>query len=46
MTKFARLAFAGLFCLSLAACATPQQDLTPPPAKPVDAKTKLESGQR
>ncbi len=46
MTKLTRLALAGLFCLSLAACATQQQDLTPPPAKPLDAKTKLESGRR
>lgn len=46
MIKLSRLALAGLFCLSLAACATRQQDLTPPPAKPLDAKTKLESGRR
>jgi predicted small lipoprotein YifL len=36
------------FALSLAACAAqqPAADLTPPPAKPYDAKTQLESGRK
>ncbi|CAN7240527.1 MULTISPECIES: hypothetical protein [Bosea] len=42
MTTFARLALAGLFCLSLAACATQPVDTTPPPSKRLDAKTTLE----
>jgi hypothetical protein len=34
--------------LAVAACATtpPAADLTPPPRKPYDAKTQLESGRR
>jgi hypothetical protein len=39
-----------LLALSLAACAQaqsqPQPDLTPPPKKPLDAKTQLETGRR
>lgn len=42
MIKLTRLTLAGLFCLSLAACATQQADPTPPPAKRLDAKTTLE----
>lgn len=42
MIKATRLALAGLFCLSLAACATQAVDTTPPPAKRLDAKTTLE----
>jgi hypothetical protein len=44
-----KLAFAALFTLSLAACATPQPeaDLSPPPQKRVmDPKYDLESGKR
>lgn len=34
-----------LLALSLAACAAQSQpDLTPPPKKPLDAKTQLETG--
>lgn len=34
-----------LLALSLAACAAQSQpDLTPPPGKPLDAKTQLETG--
>jgi len=33
--------------LGLAACATqPQPDFTPPPKKPLDAKTQLETGRK
>lgn len=37
-----------LLALSLAACAAQQAqtDLTPPPKKPLDAKTQLETGRR
>ena len=31
---------------TLAACATKPVDLTPPPKKPLDAKTTLESGRK
>jgi starvation-inducible outer membrane lipoprotein len=44
MKNAARLAVLGLFAFTLAACATqPQADLTPPPAKRLDAKTTLEN---
>lgn len=46
MTKLARLSIAGLVLLALGACATQQPDLTPPPAKRLDAKTTLENGPR
>lgn len=46
MLRASRLVLAGLFALGLAACATPQQDLTPPPAKRLDAKSTLENGPR
>jgi hypothetical protein len=37
--------FAFLLTLSIAACASrAQPDLTPPPKKPLDAKTQLETG--
>lgn len=45
--KIAQLLLAGFFVASLAACAKPRPpegDLTPPPRKPFDAKTQLESG--
>jgi hypothetical protein len=42
MTALSRLALTGLFCLSLAACATQPVDTAPPPAKRLDAKTTLE----
>ncbi|WP_202620524.1 hypothetical protein [Methylocystis heyeri] len=36
-----------LLLLALGACATqPAPDLTPPPRKPADAKTQLESGRQ
>jgi hypothetical protein len=37
-----------LLILALGACATqpPPPDLTPPPRKPADAKTQLESGRQ
>jgi predicted small lipoprotein YifL len=36
-----------LLALSLAACAAQSQpDLTPPPKKPLDAKTQLETGRK
>lgn len=43
-----RLLAALLLALSLAACASaqPQPDLTPPPKKPLDAKTQLETGRQ
>jgi hypothetical protein len=37
--------FAVLLALYVAACASqPQPDFTPPPKKPLDAKTQLETG--
>jgi hypothetical protein len=46
MTPVSRIA-AILLTLAVAACATaPAADLTPPPSKPMDAKTQLESGRR
>jgi hypothetical protein len=37
--------FAVLLALCIAACASqPQPDLAPPPKKPLDAKTQLETG--
>lgn len=47
LKKFFQLLLAGLFAAGLAACAKPtppEGDLTPPPRKPFDAKTQLESG--
>jgi uncharacterized lipoprotein YajG len=47
MMKTLKIAFAALFALTLAACATPQPtaDLTPPPKAQVkDPKFDLESG--
>jgi starvation-inducible outer membrane lipoprotein len=47
MLHASRIALAGLLAFALAACATtPPPDLTPPPAKRLDAKTTLESGPR
>ncbi|MEN5080973.1 hypothetical protein ABE438_00675 [Bosea sp. TWI1241] len=43
MATLTRLALAGFLLTALAACATQQQDLTPPPAKALDAKTTLEN---
>jgi hypothetical protein len=44
LTRF--VVVAALLC-ALAACATtPPADLTPPPRKPLDAKTQLETGRR
>lgn len=44
MLSAARLVLAGLVMLALGACANqPQTDLTPPPAKRLDAKTTLEN---
>jgi hypothetical protein len=44
MIHAARITLAGLLALALAGCAaTPQPDLTPPPAKRLDAKTTLEN---
>ena len=42
MLRATRLTLAGLLALALGACATQQPDLTPPPAKRLDAKTTLE----
>lgn len=42
MLRATRLTLAGLLVLALGACATQQPDLTPPPAKRLDAKTTLE----
>ncbi|WP_168166065.1 hypothetical protein [Bosea sp. PAMC 26642] len=47
MQRAGHLALASFLALALAACATqPATDLTPPPAKRLDAKTTLESGPR
>ena len=48
MTRLLRPAAALLIALSLAACAAQSQtaDLTPPPKKPLDAKTQLETGRK
>jgi hypothetical protein len=47
MQRAGQIILASLLALSLAACATqPASDLTPPPAKRLDAKTTLESGRR
>lgn len=47
MSSALRVALAGLVAASLAACASAPAatpDLTPPPRRPVDAKTQLEYG--
>jgi hypothetical protein len=47
MSSVFRVAAAALVAASLAACASApaaQPDLTPPPRRPVDAKTQLEYG--
>lgn len=47
MLRAGQILIASLLALSLAACATqPAPDLTPPPAKRLDAKSTLESGRR
>ena len=49
MIRLIRPLVAALVVAGLAACATqpqPLQDLTPPPKKPFDAKTQLESGRK
>lgn len=43
MKSASRFVLAGLIASFLAACATPQPDYTPPPAKRADAKTTLEN---
>lgn len=47
LNRLTRIVAVGL-TLAIAACATnpPAADLTPPPRKPYDAKTQLESGRR
>ncbi len=47
MSRVFRPLIALSLALAMAACAAPpppQPDLTPPPRKPFDAKTQLESG--
>ncbi|MGE3645483.1 MAG: hypothetical protein AB7F96_16665 [Beijerinckiaceae bacterium] len=47
MKTFLRLFTVGAFVLAIAACARQapvEGDLTPPPRKPYDAKTQLETG--
>ncbi|GJE59730.1 hypothetical protein [Methylobacterium trifolii] len=46
MSTTTRLTLAGLVTLALAACSTAPAapDLTPPPRRPLDAKTQLEYG--
>ena len=47
MTRTFRSAIALTLALAIAGCATappPQPDLAPPPRKPFNAKTQLESG--
>ncbi len=47
MSRLFRPLLAVCLALVIAGCATapqPQPDLTPPPKKPFDAKTQLESG--
>lgn len=47
MVRAGHLVLAPLIALALAACAAqPAPDLTPPPAKRLDAKTTLENGPR
>ncbi len=47
MQRAGHLVLASLLALALAACATqPAPDLSPPPAKRLDAKTTLENGPR
>lgn len=46
MLRVSQIIVASALALSLAACATQQPDLTPPPAKRLDAKTTLENGPR
>lgn len=43
MKRASQLVLAGLIASFLGACATPQPDYTPPPAKRADAKTTLEN---
>lgn len=48
LTRLTRIVVVGL-ALAVAACAAtppPAADLTPPPRKPYDAKTQLESGRK
>ncbi|MDP4002254.1 hypothetical protein [Methylobacterium sp. NEAU K] len=46
MSSLVRVTLAGLAAATLAACASAPAapDLTPPPRRPVDAKTQLEYG--
>jgi hypothetical protein len=48
MMKTARTLFAFFIFCGLAACASQAQqpDFTPPPKKPLDAKTQLETGRK
>ena len=47
LTRLTRGLIAAGLTLTIAACATaPAADLTPPPAKAMDAKTQLESGRQ
>ncbi len=47
MQRASRIALVSLIALALGACATqPAPDLTPPPAKRLDAKSTLENGPR
>ena len=48
MNALVKPLLAALFVLSLAACAAqqPQIDIQPPPRKPLDAKTQLETGKK
>jgi predicted small lipoprotein YifL len=46
MLRAQQIVLASLLALSLAACATQAPDLTPPPAKPLDAKSTLEGSPR
>jgi hypothetical protein len=47
LSRTIRIVVLAGFAAALAACATaPAADLNPPPRKPYDAKTQLESGRR
>lgn len=46
MLRASQIVVASLLAISLAACATQAPDLTPPPAKRLDAKSTLEGAPR